>query len=391
MDEVISYFRISLELAKKRYFSGKIMTLIQKTSNLSESRKYQLYWLTQCFGWLAYVILIWLINRLGDSDTNAIFYYNLLTTYLLGIFFSHLYRLLILKRNWLLLSIPAIVPRIIIASFVFGLLYYLVHSFLGELMQSGILESVTPLTALFSVLNLAVNFTLWSLLYFLFHFIQNYRQEEIKNLRWQAHSREVELNRLKSQMNPHFIFNAMNTIRALVDENPKKSKEAITQLSNILRSSMMMGRNKVIPLFEEMQLVRDYLNIEKVRFEERLQIEIDIPESLERHLVPPLIIQTLVENSIKHGISKLPQGGKLKLSVEKNDNGIRVLIENDGTIQQDENKAKGFGIINSQERLKLLYGDRASLSIKELSINKVQAVLEIPKKPKKYFLDLNKN
>lgn len=359
------------------------MTLIQKTSNLSESRKYQLYWLTQCFGWLAYVILIWLINRLDDSDTNAIFYYNLLTTYLLGIFFSHLYRLLILKRNWLLLSIPAIVPRIIIASFVFGLLYYLVHSLLGELMQSGILESVTPLTALFSVLNLAVNFTLWSLLYFLFHFIQNYRQEEIKNLRWQAHSREVELNRLKSQMNPHFIFNAMNTIRALVDENPKKSKEAITQLSNILRSSMMMGRNKVIPLFEEMQLVRDYLNIEKVRFEERLQIEIDIPESLERHLVPPLIIQTLVENSIKHGISKLPQGGKLKLSVEKNDNGILVFIENDGTLEHDDNKAKGFGIINSQERLKLLYGDRASLSIKELSFNKVQVVLEIPKKPKK--------
>ena len=95
----------------------------------------------------------------------------------------------------------------------------------------------------------------------MFHFVNNYKKEEIKNLKWQAAKNEIELNKLKSQLNPHFIFNSMNSIRALVSEDPKLAKEAITQLSNVLRNSLLMGKQKLIPLGDEMKLVNDYLGL----------------------------------------------------------------------------------------------------------------------------------
>ena len=119
---------------------------------------------------------------------------------------------------------------------------------------------------------------------------------------------EIELNNLKSQLNPHFIFNALNSIRALVDENPSKSKQAINQLSNILRNSLASDKKGLTKFEDELKIVKDYLGLESIRFEERLKTEFDIHPDSQKFLVPPLMIQTLVENGIKHGISKLTAG-----------------------------------------------------------------------------------
>lgn len=347
-------------------------------------KKKQLYWFTQLIGWMVYILLIWIINRLDQNQLDFAFYVNLCSTFMLGLAISHAYRKLILRFDWLKFKIAPLIPRVIIASFCCGILFFLAHTLVAETLINREAKAYKLMVVLKSVLNLSVNFMLWSLLYFLFHFIQNYRKEEIKNLQWEAHSREVELNRLKSQMNPHFIFNSMNTIRALISENPEKAKDAITQLSNILRSSMLQEKNKVIPLEEEMQLVKDYLNIEKVRYEDRLKIKIKIAENLNACLVPPFIIQTLVENAIKHGISQLPEGGTLQLSIEKDQEGMLVvLVENDGKYLPGRQKKSGFGIANSKKRIALLYGDTGSLSIRNK--RKAQAVvakMRIPPKPK---------
>ena len=124
---------------------------------------------------------------------------------------------------------------------------------------------------------------------------------------------EIELNNLKSQLNPHFIFNALNSIRALVDENPLKSKQAINQLSNILRNSLASDKKGLTKFEDELKIVKDYLGLESIRFEERLKTEFDIHPESQKFLVPPLMIQTLVENGIKHGISKLTPGGVIQL------------------------------------------------------------------------------
>jgi LytS/YehU family sensor histidine kinase len=229
------------------------------------------------------------------------------------------------------------------------------------------------------VLNLAFIYFLWSLIYFLFHFIQNYKKAEIENFKWQASINEIELNKLKSQLNPHFMFNAMNSIRALVDENPLKSKEAITQLSNLLRNTLQMGKNKVIPFNEEMKIVNDYLALESVRYEERLKVKMQIQKESSEFDVPPLMIQTLVENGIKHGISKLTEGGTIEL-LAKIDNGkLIITICNSGQLKEKMESDSGFGIKNTRQRLQLLYGNDASLKIENLENNKVLTELIIPK------------
>ncbi len=221
-------------------------------------------------------------------------------------------------------------------------------------------------------------FSLWSLIYFFYHFFKNYKAEEIKNLKWEATRREIELNKLKSQLNPHFIFNSMNSIRALVEENPKIAKQAITQLSNILRSNLLMGKKRLIPLEDEIKLVKDYLAIESHRYEERLQVEINMSPDTKNCLVPPLMIQTLVENGIKHGIAHIPEGGRLGVYATNHAHHLIISIENSGQYQPNKAVDLGFGLENTKERLRLIFNDRASFTIENKNKSEVICTLSIP-------------
>jgi len=352
--------------------------------------KYKLYWLSLISGWLAYIILMYVLNSLEGKVLDIYFILNLLTTFSLGVFISHAYRYLILRRNWLRLKIVQLIPRVLGASMLCGSVYFLLHSLISEVINGSFDFSFEWLEVLQTTLNLAVIFMVWSLLYFLFHFIQNYRKEEIKNLKWQAAKNEMELNKLKSQLNPHFIFNSMNTIRALIDEDPIKSKQSVTRLSNILRSSLLMGRQKVISFDEELQLVYDYLNLEKTRFEERLDCEFNIADNTKEHMIPPMLLQTLVENGIKHGISRLQDGGKISVTASKENGSLKVNIFNSGDLDQTTNSETGFGLANTKQRLQLLYGRRAHFEIKNTE-DGVVAELTIPENIREYKIEENES
>lgn len=191
---------------------------------------------------------------------------------------------------------------------------------------------------------------------------------------------EIELNNLKSQLNPHFIFNALNSIRALVDENPSKSKQAINQLSNILRNSLASDKKGLTNFEDELKIVRDYLGLESIRFEERLRTEFDIEPESRNFLVPPLMIQTLVENGIKHGISKLTRGGlvQVKTYVTQGKK-LTIQIRNSGHLPANAKRSKsGLGLKNTRQRLKLIYGDQASFRILNENDNFVLTEIIIP-------------
>ena len=216
---------------------------------------------------------------------------------------------------------------------------------------------------------------IWTLLYFIFHYFEKYNAA----LKYEALKNEIELNNLKSQLNPHFIFNALNSIRALVDENPVKSKEAITQLSSILRSSLVINRNKLTRFEDELHTVQDYLDLETIRFEERLRTRFEIDPKSKHFTVPPLMIQTLVENGIKHGISKLQRGGEISVSTEVKDSILNIQIRNNGQLpHQRLNGTKGFGVANTKQRLKLLYGNKATFKIENEDENTVLTEIRIP-------------
>ncbi len=142
------------------------------------------------------------------------------------------------------------------------------------------------------------------LIYIVYHYVEKNRNDQLDRLKLETTVKELELKTIKSHINPHFIFNSLNSIRALVDENPKRARRAITELSNILRSSMQAEKSETVTLERELDIVKDYLALEQMRFEERLKIEFDIDEDTLQQQVPPMMLQTLVENAIKHGISK---------------------------------------------------------------------------------------
>ncbi len=341
--------------------------------------KKKLYWFSQIAGWLIYVVFIAIFNILTGNNLSAELVYSLLAIYLIGLSVSHGFRMFIIRLNWMRFNIPRLIPRILLGNIIAGIVVYLLKLIIIEIIILQSFDGFRFIDAFADIMNWTFIFLIWSLLYFLFHFITNYRKEEIKNLKWQAAKNEIELNKLKSQLNPHFIFNSMNSIRALINENPTLAKEAITQLSNVLRNSLLMGKQKVIPLNEEMKLVNDYLSLEKTRFEERLIITKNIEMESENFLVPPLMIQTLVENGIKHGTSKLPEGGRLEINTSIVDEKLVIVIYNSGEYKQAELSDTGFGIVNTVQRLKLLYGEKASFEIKNEN-DKVKTTLIIPKK-----------
>jgi LytS/YehU family sensor histidine kinase len=210
----------------------------------------------------------------------------------------------------------------------------------------------------------------------MYHYFERYNT----SLKYEATKNEIELNKLKSQLNPHFIFNALNSIRALVDENPRKAKNAITQLSSILRSSLVMNKSKLTHFDEEMNAVKDYLELESIRFEERLRTEFDLHPQSNQFLVPPLMIQTLVENGIKHGISNLKEGGTISLRTAVNGSSLIIQIRNDGQlINGRPRNPRGFGIDNTKQRLQLIFGGKASFRIFNDSDKTVLTELIIPK------------
>src|SRR5664279_2455439 len=175
------------------------------------------------------------------------------------------------------------------------------------------------------------------------HYLERNRKDEVDKLNLEKTVKELELNTIKSHINPHFIFNSLNSIRAMVDENPQRARTAITELSNILRSSMQVEKMETVPLQKELDIVKDYLALEQMRFEERLKIEMQIDQDTLQQPVPPMMLQTLVENAIKHGISKQVSGGVVRVISRFKDDHMELLVQNTGQLSPIIN-GDGFGI-----------------------------------------------
>ncbi|MBL4653975.1 MAG: histidine kinase [Flavobacteriales bacterium] len=337
-----------------------------------------LYWAAQVFGWTTYIGLTIILN-IGSEELDTEFFITMVSVWVMGLALSHLLRFIFIKQGWLEMGIFKILPRVFLTIVLFGIgmeiLYYL-----SQLTISSEPATLNSQQLFSETISWSFLFLIWSLFYFAFHFFQNYRKEEIKNLKWEASKNEIELNRLRAQLNPHFIFNSMNTIRALVDENPKKSKDNITKLSKILRSTLLSGKKKVIFLEEELSLVKDYLDLEHSRFEERLNIKYNIDSETLKLNIPPMMLQTLVENSIKHGISKLPEGGVVEISASIINQNLSINIQNSGKYEplgKNQSNSTGFGLGGTIKRLELLYGTSGIFEIYNKN-NKVITKLIIP-------------
>lgn len=338
--------------------------------------KQRLYWTLQIGGWALYAIIqisaVIYLTATGLTSQRLIF---LIYEAIFCLLISHIFRELMNRWRWMILSMTRIVPRVVLSVMTMGLIMYFLRMPISiplGLFKSNI--AFNPLNVFGQSFFYAIIFFLWTILYFIYNYFERYN----KSLKMEASVKEAELSNLKSQLNPHFIFNALNSIRALVDENPAKSKHAINQLSNLLRSSLVTEKKELTHFNEELKIVRDYLGLESIRFEERLKTEFHIDPASSDFLVPPLMVQTLVENGVKHGISKLTQGGVIQVKTEVKNDHLVISIRNSGHYLNGNKKRTGLGLTNTVQRLKLLYGENATFRIANESNNFVLTEIIIP-------------
>ncbi len=343
--------------------------------------KLRLYWSLQIGGWLTFALIqtfgYHLYNDLDTLSYNRtmIFFLEALSFLLV----THIFRTILIKSGWLALNFRALIPRIAFSLVIMGLAVYFLRE-IGSIPFSEFVPEVVfdPMAILGNtIINMFVAL-LWCVFYLIYHYFERYNL----SLKRQAEMNEIELNNLKSQLNPHFIFNALNSIRALVDEDPKKSKNAITQLSMILRSTLVSDQNRLSNFEEELRTVKNYLGLESIRYEERLKVHYDIDPASSKFQVPPLMLQTLVENGIKHGISQLKEGGEIGIKTKVENDTLHILIRNSGQLRNRngsrKRKKSGLGLINTQRRLSLIYGDRAHFDIKNDNGGMVCTELVLP-------------
>ena len=239
-------------------------------------------------------------------------------------------------------------------------------------------------TYLYYIYSTILLIAIWMLIYIVYHYVEKNRNDQLDRLKLESTVKELELKTIKSHINPHFIFNSLNSIRALVDENPQRARRAITELSNILRSSMQAEKSETVTLESELDIVKDYLALEQMRFEERLKIEMDIDPDTLGQPVPPMMLQTLVENSIKHGISKLVNGGVVRIVSEFKGDHLELLVQNTGKLNGNMNgearlpDGQGFGIKSTQDRLNLMYQGKAVFEIRNIGSNMVESKISFP-------------
>lgn len=298
----------------------------------------------------------------------------------LGIVITHLMRVFIQRVGILKLRLDNQITFMFITTVVASFLFSFVSIYLEDALNIAS-NSYRDYGLLYRTVRISFGsflfLIIWNLIYFTYHYVVKSQQEQLDKVKLQSLVKELELKTIKAHINPHFIFNALNGIRALVDENPQRARQAITELSNLLRSSMQAEKVETTPLAKELNIVRDYLALEHIRFEDRLNIEYDIDEDTLGQPVPPMMLQTLVENAIKHGISKKIEGGIIKIISDFKDNHHELIVTNTGHLNGDFNP-DGFGLYSTQSRLMLLYGEKAHFEIKNKNEDMVEATVRMP-------------
>ncbi len=357
------------------------MRMSISTKTLKSNTTTSLYWKCQLIGWS--IVSVYWAYTVYTRDNYGILYtlLNYALDISIGVFLTHMYRRFALKAKWSSLPIKklliCLVPTIILLAVLYVLInnlkWYAYWTFIaGE--DKNFFEAIIywdPI--LLTGLRLM---SIWILAYHLYHYYQKEVVTAKENAKLSLLIKQTQLDNLTAQLNPHFLFNSLNSIKSLVIENPNVARRAIDLLSDLLRSSLYEKDNDLITIKQELSLVNDYIELEKLRFEERLKLKTTINDALKSVKIPSLSIQLLVENAIKHGIDLKIGGGVIMLTIQKIENNIVIKVENPGIFKA--NKNSGLGLKNLRQRLDIQYKGKASFSLKEIDKERVLAEITIP-------------
>lgn len=341
-------------------------------------RRKRLYWTFQLVGWFAWALNEALLYT-NQYGWKWAWLFSSLANIALAIFLTHQYRRITKHYRWQDLNLWRMLQYNLMALVSMALLLMALNIPLDYLfLQETYDVSLSPFIVIQIFFNFVKPLAIWTLIYFFFQYSNKRLEMERENDQLERAILETEGKVLRAQMNPHFVFNALNSVRALITEDPQKAKKGINQLSKLLRSSLLTERKKTIALSEELETIVDYLSLEKIRYEDRLDWKLSIDPACQKAQIPPMLLQTLVENGIKHGISHSVKGGCIELTAEKKDQLLHITVTNPGHLKTNKELSPGVGLVNSQNRLYLLYGKTAQIELQPLNKNQVCATVTLP-------------
>ena len=366
---------------------------IDTAAKLQRAKK-RLYVLCQGGGWGIWfaVQLMYVLTFASKREdfTNLDMGCAVARVILFGLLITHFTRPYITRWGWKELGWRALGSRVLVAAISMGFIW----SALGFFVDLVVLRY--PWHRPFSVLQgftvvwiqASISMAGWLCVYFIYHIFERLNRLQVEQLRLAANVKEAELRALKSQVNPHFLFNSLNSLRALIDEDAPRAREAVTRLANMLRYSLQSGQQETVPLEDEIHIVEDYLALEHIRHESRLRVRWEIAAEVRGLNVPPMLLQTLVENAVKYGISTRRDGGELVITARVDRAALKICVTNPGDLAAPANasaalagSSTGVGLRNASERLQLLYGERAKLTVLAEPAGCVTAGVLIPLNP----------
>jgi sensor histidine kinase YesM len=337
----------------------------------------KLYWVCQICGWGAYSA-VGLSTAVLDHGWRPSAVFGYLLFFLYSIALTHLLRTVIRRRNWTSLSLPRILVRLASVSILIGIaqtilvvgVYTAIEGALGVWSERGAIA--------FLFLGVSIATTIWTILYLTITTMRHSSEVRRTQMQMKLALSDAELRALEAQINPHFLFNCLNSIRGMIVEDAAQAQDMVTKLANILRYTLQRDRSHTVPLETEVEAVSDYLALESIRFEDRLRFRVELADDVRRMEIPAMLLQTLVENAIKHGVERVPEGGVLAIRAELDGGLLRIEVENPGSLHSPLSSSTRVGLTNARERLRILYAERASLSLLATGKGRVTATLLIP-------------
>lgn len=376
--------------------SGVKTDSTQDTQGRLQRAKERLYVLCQAGGWMFFLVLqivfitLFRDNTVANKSTPMEIYLSLARVVAEGLLLTHFARIYLSRWGWKELGWRRLIPRILLMALALSAAWTTV----GYTIDFGLLRleygSKYPIWLLMasSLVNGALMMVGWLCLYFFYHIFERLNRLQVEQLRLAASVKEAELRALKSQVNPHFLFNSLNSLRALIDEDAPRAREAVTRLANMLRYSLQSGQLETVPFEDELRIVEDYLALEQIRHENRLRVRWDIANEVRLLNVPPMLLQTLVENAVKYGIGTRRAGGELVITARFEGAALNIRVTNPGDLAEPASSSAaragsstGVGLRNASERLRLLFGDLATLTLLAEPAGCVTADVLIPLNP----------
>lgn len=340
--------------------------------------KSQYYWILQVVGWSSIVFIETINYTYFIAGEFRWEHFQQFCSYsLVGLLVSHAYKLIFIKPDVFARTLSRIWFRAFFDVLMISLLMVIFLFLPYTVTEPEVLQRSDFWIGFFGqVMNLGRYVIVWIIIYYLYHILKRNSEITEQTLLLQNLAKSAELELLKTQLNPHFLFNALNSIKALVLIDQEKARDAIIKLSELLRFTLNYEKAPLIALNDEINEVAKYLELEQIRFGKRLDVTITLQEETLDVKVPPAMILTLAENAIKHGITQLPEGGGIWIESKIRGNLLMIEVRNSGFLKDTFNL--GIGLNNLQKRLQNLFSDKASFVLDTSPGNKVIAKISYP-------------